>query len=191
MPDANSVCPYCLSAIEDATATAHCPACRQAYHADCWAENGGCGIYGCTQAPTVEKRRDIEVPASYWGQENKPCPSCGKEILAAALRCRYCGTTFASARPENVVEFQARTAISAAMGDTRRTIIWIFIASIIPLVAPVGAAWGFWWHRLNRDAVQALPALYGALGRIGLIVALVQTGAIIILTALHAALRGS
>src|SRR5689334_2486971 len=93
-------CPYCLSAFADGDEVETCPGCRAGYHRGCWQENGGCAVYGCAHVPAVESRRAIEVPMSYWGQENKPCPSCGQQILAAAVRCRHCGATFASARPQ-------------------------------------------------------------------------------------------
>src|SRR5437762_1315151 len=80
---AGPVCAICLSAIMESDAKTACPACNAGYHAECWNENGGCAVYGCSQAPAVELRRAIEIPMSYWGQENKNCPKCGREILAA------------------------------------------------------------------------------------------------------------
>jgi len=183
-------CPYCLSSIGDQERTVSCSSCRAVYHEECWVENGGCAVYGCKEVPVVEARRAVEIPVSYWGRENKPCPACHQEILAAALRCRHCGTTFASARPEDAAEFQARAAIGASLPETRRTATWIFVLSVVPFLAPVGAVWGLIWHRANRDSVRALPALYGALGRIGLIVSIALTVAIVVLTGLYIGVRG-
>ena len=86
-PVSGKVCAICQSPISGEEAKTVCPACRAEYHAECWEENGGCAVYGCAQVPAVELRRSIEIPVSYWGRENKPCPSCGREILAAAVRC--------------------------------------------------------------------------------------------------------
>jgi hypothetical protein len=187
---AKTVCSYCLAAVGEQEPAVSCPACHTVYHQECWAENGGCGVYGCTEVPAVESRRAIEVPVSYWGQENKPCPACRQEILAAALRCRHCGATFVSARPEDAVEFQARAAINASLDKTRQTVTWIFILSVVPFLAPIGAAWGAIWLRANRDSVRALPALYGALARIGLIVSIALTITIVALTGLYIGVRG-
>ena len=43
-------CPYCREAIAEADSRA-CPACNTPHHADCWSENGGCTVFGCTAAP--------------------------------------------------------------------------------------------------------------------------------------------
>jgi hypothetical protein len=183
-------CGICLSAINDAEARAACPACRAEYHAECWQENGGCAIYGCSQVPVVEKRPAIEIPMSYWGQENKQCPSCQREILAAAVRCRHCGATFESAQPQDAEEFRQRTELSGRLPAVRRKVIALFILCVLPCLAPVGAVWGLLWYPGNREDVRALPSLYGALCRIGLIVGIGQTVAVVLLTILFALVRG-
>lgn len=50
MPDLSGRCPYCRSAWTPAE-SAMCPACGTVSHADCWVENGGCVVPGCSQAP--------------------------------------------------------------------------------------------------------------------------------------------
>src|SRR5687767_4121404 len=114
------VCGICLTPLQPTDSVAACPSCQSQYHNDCWLENGGCGAYGCSQAPAVEQRRAIEIPVSFWGQEHKPCPACGQQILAAAVRCRHCGATFASARPEDSDEFQRRATLKERLPRTRR-----------------------------------------------------------------------
>src|SRR5512138_2081358 len=96
LPPDGSLCAICQSSLEPPSELTRCPECQSAYHADCWQENGGCAIYGCAQVPATEGRAALEIPAAYWGQEEKPCPACGRQILAAAVRCRHCGATFAS-----------------------------------------------------------------------------------------------
>lgn len=182
-------CPYCLATIAAGEATETCPGCRAVYHHECWTENGGCAVYGCKHVPTVESRSAIEVPVSYWGQENKPCPSCGKDILAAAVRCRHCGATFASARPQGVSEFQSRTALEARLPEVRKLAVVIFVLSVLPCTAPIGGVWGWIWSRANREEIAALPALYGALLKIGLIVAAATT-TVLVLALTYNALSG-
>jgi TM2 domain-containing membrane protein YozV len=64
----NPVCPYCRSEIGDAEEERKdCPGCGTAHHADCFAENGGCTIFGCSQAPVDEPKIQLsgsEVAAS-------------------------------------------------------------------------------------------------------------------------------
>src|SRR5881394_3850802 len=98
-------CAICQTPVKAGDAAASCPDCAAPYHAECWEENGGCGVYGCTQVPKTEHRDRLEIPVSYWGQEHKNCPVCQTQILAAAVRCRVCGTNFASARPQDANEF--------------------------------------------------------------------------------------
>lgn len=187
-PAAN--CPYCLAVIAGTDEVAPCPGCGAVHHGECWTENGGCAVYGCVRVPAVEGRRAIEIPVSFWGQENKPCPACSREILAAAVRCRHCGATFASARPENVAEFRGRAALAERLPEAKRTILWIFALSVIPFLAPIGAVWWAWWHRTHREEVAALPTLYGALGKIGLLVSVGLTVAIAVLTVIYIGVRG-
>ena len=189
MSNGGQNCAICLSPIEPADDKTVCPACNAVYHAECWNENGGCAVYGCPQVPNVEKRQAIEIPVSYWGQENKKCPNCGREILAAAVRCRHCGTVFDSARPQAAEEFQQRTALSERLPSARRIIIGLFICSILTCLAPIGAVWGLIWYPTHREEVRALPALYGAVCKIGLFVAIGQTVALVLLTLLFALVR--
>lgn len=42
------VCPYCQTPVAASAQFVTCPACRTPYHPDCWQENRGCAVYGCT-----------------------------------------------------------------------------------------------------------------------------------------------
>ena len=57
----------------------NCPQCEQVHHLECWAEIGGCGTYGCKQAPALEKAPATSPPLSAWG-DTKKCPVCGETI---------------------------------------------------------------------------------------------------------------
>src|SRR5437868_1145495 len=99
-----AVCPVCRAQV-DADAT-ECLHCHVPHHRDCWEYNQGCGTYGCPSAPPTQKLTDVEIPASFWGQDQKECPVCHQMIQAAALRCRACGTVFSTARPQHADEFR-------------------------------------------------------------------------------------
>jgi len=184
-----AVCAICQTPIQSGEARYACPACQAGYHADCWQENGGCAVYGCAQVPQVEQRRTIEIPISYWGQENKPCPRCNREILAAAMRCRFCGATFSSARPEDAAEFQDRAALQARVPGMKRAVVWIFILSVVPCCAPIGAIWGLIWFAANRRALGALPAMYSALSKLGLAIGIGQCVLVVIMAVLYTLTR--
>ena len=187
--DAGAKCGYCLSPINAGDDVETCPDCGAVYHRECWAENGGCSAYGCTKAPAVEARRSIEVPFSYWGQEHKPCPSCGQQILAAAVRCRHCGATFASAQPQDAVAFLNRTALEAELPSARTRVVVIFILSVLPFTAPVGAIWGYGWSRTKRELVPLLPPLHAALLKIALVASVVLTVGLVVMTLLYRVIR--
>ena len=63
-----AVCPYCRTPIEpDSGEQFLCTGCGTPHHADCYSENGGCTVFGCSAAPADEQkvsvtRRDIAAP---------------------------------------------------------------------------------------------------------------------------------
>jgi len=186
-----NACPFCQTAIAPTDPATECPSCRARYHADCWTENGGCGVYGCQAAPEIDPRRAIEIPISYWGQEHKPCPRCGQSILAAAVRCRFCGATFSSARPEDSAEYEERALVQEQAPALKRMVVILFVLSVIPCLAPVGAIWGAIWYPLNRRKLKSLPSIFPALSVIGLFVAFAQCLLWLLLATLFSATRDS
>jgi hypothetical protein len=139
--------------------------------------------------PATEQRSTLEIPTSYWGRENKPCPSCGREILAAALRCRFCGATFSSGRPEERSEFQKRAELNERLPAARRNIVVLFVLSAVPCAAPVAALGGAIWYWSNKETVKALPAIYGGLCKIALGLAVAQTFLVVALVLLFSVFR--
>ena len=52
-----AACPYCRGAIDaSAGEQLECPGCGTPHHSDCYAENGGCTVFGCTAAPAEEPK---------------------------------------------------------------------------------------------------------------------------------------
>jgi TM2 domain-containing membrane protein YozV len=53
----NPICPYCRTEVgETEGERKDCPACGTPHHADCFAENGGCTVFGCANAPSDEAK---------------------------------------------------------------------------------------------------------------------------------------
>ena len=48
------VCPYCQTGVKESEAKL-CPICGMPHHAECWQENGGCTVYGCTGKVQAER----------------------------------------------------------------------------------------------------------------------------------------
>lgn len=186
---AGSLCPVCQMPISPEERF-DCPDCSTAHHQACWEYNQGCGMYGCPQSPPTEPLESLEVPASYWGQEEKECPSCHQVILAAAVRCRYCGTIFSSARPEDTREFYARTRREKNLPAVRRHGVILLIFSVLSCSAPLAALIGVPWYARHKQEINSLPALYAAIPKIAIVIALAQTLLVIIMAILYAAFRG-
>ena len=56
------VCPYCRTNIAAGDEPLICEGCGVAHHADCYAENGGCTIFGCSKAPADEPKVSVSTP---------------------------------------------------------------------------------------------------------------------------------
>ena len=175
-----SVCPFCQNPIEAEEPFTTCPDCSTNYHADCWQLNDGCGVYGCSQAPQTEHLSTLEIPTSYWGQENKPCPSCGKSILAAALRCRHCGATFSAAEPVDENKYHQSQTRKELAPKLQRSIIWVFILCMITPLVSLVIIFVICWYFSKRQAIKELPSLYSAICKIAIYVGIGQTLFIIV-----------
>lgn len=183
------VCPVCQSPIGPQEERVQCADCETYYHAECWESNRGCAVYGCPQVPPTEKWDDTDIPAAFWGREQKPCPACGKEILAAALRCRHCGATFQSSRPESAEDFRQQQSLQRLEPDIKRAVLMIFVFNVITCAAPVAAVVGLVWCANHRRELEAMPAIYRTLARVGPVVGFVQTAALVGMTLLYGLFR--
>jgi len=56
------VCPYCRTKIGAEDGPTVCEGCGTAHHADCYAENAGCTIFGCSRAPGDEPKVSVSSP---------------------------------------------------------------------------------------------------------------------------------
>lgn len=168
-------CLICQCPLEPGETTSTCPECQAQYHSDCWAENHGCAVYGCTMVPETEQRDSLEVPVGYWGQEYKPCPACGEKIMAVAQRCRSCGTTFDSARPEEVAEFQRKTALRSKRGSFENLVVGLFLAALIPCFAPLVAGVALAWFFSSREQIDSLPSMHSGLFKVTTVLSIGET----------------
>ena len=110
---------------------------------------------------------------------------------AAALRCRHCGVTFASAQPQDTESFRAKESLTARLPAIRRSIKILFVLCILPFTAPLGALAAGIWYSLRRKDVRALPAFYAALCKIGIAIGLLETAAIILMSLLYSTAHGA
>lgn len=60
-------CPYCRTSMQNSDRIRECPACRTPHHGDCWIENKGCTVFGCSMAPPDEEKVAVQVPSAAVG----------------------------------------------------------------------------------------------------------------------------
>ena len=68
-------CPYCRTAFEADDAIVACSGCQTMHHADCLEENGGCTVFGCSQAPAEEPKISVSDRDLVSGTPSQPPPS--------------------------------------------------------------------------------------------------------------------
>lgn len=56
------VCPYCRAPIVPEEPQVVCSGCGTRHHQDCYEENCGCTIFGCSCAPTEEPKLSVSAP---------------------------------------------------------------------------------------------------------------------------------
>ena len=96
-------------------------------------------------------------------------------MLAAAVRCRSCGTTFATSRPQTTNEFQNRTQQDERQPALRRNSVLLFAFCVLPFTAFIASVAGVIWYSIRKNEIQRLPALYSGICKAGLIVGLGQS----------------
>ncbi len=134
-----AVCPICQSGIQPGESTVKCPGCDLVHHEECWKEIGGCGTFGCSQAPAVEKSEQAAAAAlTAWG-DTKKCPACGETIKAIALKCRYCGSTFDTVDPLTVMDLRLQARREDELKGVRQSVVALFVASLLGCPAPLVA----------------------------------------------------
>src|SRR5450755_3986468 len=75
-----AACPYCRAPIEPEDESIVCEACATPHHADCFAENGGCTVFGCSQAPVDEPK--VTVTGSEAAQAINVAPAVSSTPVA-------------------------------------------------------------------------------------------------------------
>ncbi|WP_166820643.1 RING finger protein [Thalassoroseus pseudoceratinae] len=157
---AGSMCPICQSEMAAEDLAVKCPACDQVHHSECWSEIGGCGTYGCGEAPELKKEdNEPEEGRAGWG-DTKRCPSCRRKIKSMALRCRFCRAEFPTADPMTPDEFHNRSRTETRASALRTVTVVLFVLSLIGVLAPLLLPLCAVIFGPQRKALQAAGPLY-------------------------------
>src|SRR4051812_22419619 len=62
--DTGRACPYCRFPLKEGVAVCECGACHSVHHDDCWADNGGCAIVGCSGGDSPAAQAPVAAPAA-------------------------------------------------------------------------------------------------------------------------------
>ncbi len=182
-----ATCPICQTAVAAEEFVVSCPVCDQVHHRECWSEIGGCGTYGCTQAPVIDKSQaTAPVATSAWG-DTKICPMCSETIKSIALKCRYCGTDFDTADPVTLDDLHRRSSRVNEQKNLKTSTIWLFALSLTGCLAPITGLISSAYLLPKREQVAKCGPLYsflawGALIISGLFTSLIAVSVLFDLT---------
>ena len=161
-----TICAVCLTEIAGHEEACRCPACQSSAHRACWDEIGGCPTYGCEFMAISAADGDSGTEAG-WGDQ-KDCPRCHKPIKAAALKCRFCKTTFPSAVPMSEQVFLEWERQQADTKPMRTAAVVLFVASLLGFLAPLLVLVGVPWALYRRAGLTRAGGTYVVLTWFGL-----------------------
>ena len=115
-----AACPYCRGKISEDDQSLACEGCGTLHHADCYAENAGCTIFGCSKAPADEPKLSVSTP----DLAGVSAPAQATETrVAAPPPPRPGGGGVAVAEPASVAELRrvANTVVPSMFGGFGNT----------------------------------------------------------------------
>lgn len=116
-------CPFCRVTLEEKEGEIKiCPGCGTPHHADCFEENGGCTVFGCTAAPAPETKVNIAAvelnstqPERSVPQAQRPLPPPPPVSTPEATRPLFSSIAYTPPQPLAYIASAWSSAGSAAV----------------------------------------------------------------------------
>jgi pSer/pThr/pTyr-binding forkhead associated (FHA) protein len=139
-----TLCGVCHGTIQSGEETTRCPACGAVFHVECWTENGGCSVYGCSQVsvlhppqtPAIASEADVGAPTAGF--------PWAYALLATSVLGAVAGTlTFGAT--SLLVAAAALIFLIRNRPQQQRRIVFLSIAvSLAGAVAGIAVSY-YWW----------------------------------------------
>lgn len=92
------VCPFCKTKFEEGDDIVVCSTCDMPHHKDCWVENQGCTVFGCSGtikapdgSPTSVTASEVAFDAQAPAPTTVYCVRCGTPHPISSSFCGRCG----------------------------------------------------------------------------------------------------
>ena len=158
----SAVCPYCRSPIAPDEESMQCEACATPHHADCYAENGGCTVFGCAKAPVDEPK--ISVSASDISQQAQAARTSPRATAETTPRAPTPPPPLRAGHTSSVPPPPNPSVRPVFRDDTTRSITPPRNISFAGYNPPTVAAMPLYIRRRSRLTYILLGVLLGAFG---------------------------
>src|SRR6185312_2086136 len=91
------LCPYCRMPFDaQGPPKIYCSACGMPHHEDCYQENQGCTVFGCSRAPADDPKlqvsaSDLHAAGTYSGTPGLAYAASGPQSSSSHMPARYGG----------------------------------------------------------------------------------------------------
>ncbi len=143
-------CGICHGAIQPGEETKQCPSCKALFHIECWTENGGCSVYGCSQVNSAALREPDAAPvvSSLPLEEHLALAHGGMPLAYALLAVSVLGAvagTLTFGATALVAGAAALLYLFRARPQRQRRVVFLSIAvSLTGAVAGLALSY-YWW----------------------------------------------